>query len=115
MPLTKTHSFLIALAIFILIIIGYRYHQYIGEKNFILEVNTICSPETESCFSPDTEGSFDEFPYKRVDILYGKAPKCLEEHTCEEFSCGDLPENQCQITYCSEDTLMEGEECFVNI
>jgi hypothetical protein len=109
------NNFNYVVIVFILIILivgGYRYYQYINEKNFILEVNTICDSQTESCFDASEDLSFGQNPYEKVSILAKYAPKCLEEHTCDSFSCSaGLTANQCEVTYCSDDTKVDGEEC----
>jgi hypothetical protein len=107
--------FFVILLLLVLIVVGYRYKIYLADKNFIGEVNTICDLKTEKCFSPSADFGFLDTAYKKVRIIANRAPKCLEEHNCESFSCPtDLKNNnECQITYCSADTKIEGEECLV--
>jgi hypothetical protein len=110
-------SYFIAVFIVIFLFVGgYRYYQYILEKNFILEIDTVCDSNTEKCFSPSTDMSFLDAPYKKVKIIASLAPKCLEEHNCETFYCptGMEDTNKCQITYCSNETKIDGEECLDN-
>ena len=96
----------------ILVVVWYRFENYIGDNNFYLYVSTSCNPEIESCFvvdcSEDEEGC-DTTPYKRVEILKSEAPACLEEHSCEDFSC-DV-DSDCTITTCSEENTEEWEVC----
>lgn len=99
-------------SLFLLAIIGFRYHQYIVDQNFLLYLNGPCDPANESCFIEDCSAgdeSCQAVPYIKIELLAKDAPNCLEEHTCESFSCEGL--NQCEITYCSEDALEEGEVC----
>lgn len=99
-----------------LIVIGYRYQQYLLTKNYTLEINTICNPRAERCFKLDgADSSVDpeSASYKKVDILAQYAPACLEEHTCTDFSCAGI--SQCTITYCATDTIVDGESCISDI
>jgi hypothetical protein len=59
--------------------------------------------------SPEEDLECDSSPYKRVEILKSDAPSCLEEHTCDSFSCSGI--ENCSITLCSEDELEDGEKC----
>jgi hypothetical protein len=103
--------FFIVTLIFIFCIIGYRYYDYVYKQNFILSVSVTCDPAIHSCFVWDCgeEEGCDATPYEKIEILAYQAPQCLEEHNCESFSCTGL--ESCTVTYCSEDTLSEGEKC----
>ncbi len=111
----KNPKFLLTLVFLIVIcVVANRFYQYYINKNFLVEVNAVCDPKTETCFSPTCESDelgCEPAPYKKVEILYKDAPRCLEEHNCTEFTCG--LNTQCIITYCSESTLSDGESCFV--
>ncbi len=102
--------------ILILTVVVYRYIDYFLNQNFLVEANTVCNTETESCFkadcSVDIDPECDTTPYKKVEIIARVAPKCLEEHSCEKFSCDGLG-NDCSTTYCSEDVLDKGEVCAI--
>lgn len=106
---------LVALFVVIAIIAIHRYEQYVLSRNFLLEVNSSCSPGEGNCFvadcSPQDDPSCDLTPYKKIEILARNAPKCLEEHNCEAFSCKGATSGNCQITYCSDDTREEWERC----
>jgi hypothetical protein len=107
------NNLILIFIIVILLVGGYRYYQYMIKKNFILEMNTICDVKTEKCFSPSPDLGFLDTPYKKVSIIANLAPRCLEEHNCESFSCSNISDdpNICAITYCSDDTKDSGEEC----
>lgn len=107
--IAKTFLFIIV-AIFI--IASYRYNQYILDGDFILNVNVDCEQGEENCFDPSSDSSFGDFPYKKVEIFSRNAPKCLEEHTCGVFSCEGI--KGCSVTYCSDETNLEGESCFMD-
>lgn len=105
---------LLFLAVAVLAVVGFRYHQYVIERNFVLAVNAPCNPETESCFAwacdPEEDEECDLTPYKKVEIIANEAPQCLEEHACEEFSC-DPESETCSVTYCEDETIEEWEMC----
>jgi hypothetical protein len=89
-----------------------RYADYVWAKNSMLTIYGPCDPETESCFLASEDMAWTELqlePYKKIEIKERYAPACLQEHTCETFSCNDLTD--CTETTCSEDTLEEGEFC----
>lgn len=96
---------------------GYRYYQYEIKKNFIIKLNTICDPNISNCFTAESEDiNFGQDPYEKVSIVAKYAPVCLEEHICDHFLCPpDLVTSKCVITYCSEDTISDGESCINNI
>ena len=110
------NKFLSLIVLFILFFVFYRYYQYAVVKNFVLEVNTICNSKLESCFDASEDLSFGQNPYKKVSIIAHYAPKCLENHDCESFSCSEDLKNisQCKITYCSDDTKVDGESCLAD-
>lgn len=97
-------------------IAAYRYQQYVVDKNYLLEVNAPCDVTTHSCFtsdcSPQDDLSCPPGPYEKVEIRKAVAPACLEEHTCTSFACP--AGGTCAITYCSSDSLEDGEHCSGN-
>lgn len=110
----NTKILLVTISLFFFFIVGYRFYGYMVQKDYVLYVNTACDPNTEACFDPNTDASVDETPYKKVEITAKFAPACLGEHSCEEeFTCDSVSEQaNCSITYCSEDTLEDGEQCY---
>jgi hypothetical protein len=108
----KNNSIYLSIIVMILVIIvgAYRTYEYIVRKNFIIEVDTVCNPEINSCFSSE-ELNFGQNPYEKVKIMAKYADSCLYEHTCEQFSCGELSDESCEITFCSDQTVIEGETC----
>jgi hypothetical protein len=107
--LSKTFFVLIVLVL--LGVTGHRYYEYVYQKNFLLDVNTTCDPKINNCFIFNCESGPDcsNMPYKKIEIIAKDAPKCLEEHTCENFSCGGI--ENCSVTYCSDNILSDGELC----
>ena len=95
-------------------VVANRYYHYVDQRDFLLDVDMACDPSTEQCFvsdcSPEDNPNCDTSPYKYVEILASNAPRCLEEHSCDSFSC-DPDDTTCSITYCNEETISEGETC----
>lgn len=95
-----------------------RYKQYVLDRNFVLEVATACgATEPGDCFiaicESEDPSDCDTTLYKKVNIIARDAPKCLEEHTCADFSCNGIA--SCNITYCNDDSIEDGEECALGI
>lgn len=105
--------FLSLVFILFLVLTGYRYYQYMIERNFTLDINTICDSKVNSCFSASEDLSYGQNPYEKVAVTARYAPVCLEEHNCDSFSCPSVlvKNSVCEITYCSDDTKEDGEEC----
>jgi hypothetical protein len=106
--------FLITILVMALVVIGYRFHQYLLSSNFLVLAATACDPVSEACFvwdcDPETDGEeCDITPYKKVEVLARHAPQCLLDHSCETFSCEGVED--CSVTYCADDTLEDGEVC----
>ncbi|HEX7651261.1 MAG TPA: hypothetical protein VF439_00895 [Candidatus Paceibacterota bacterium] len=98
----------------LLVVVAYRYEEYVQLRNFTLVVNGPCDPAAHDCFvsdcSTDDDPSCDTTPYDKIEITDNQAPACLEEHACTEFSC-PADSDSCSITYCSADALEDGETC----
>src|ERR1035437_1576702 len=112
----STTYLLIFLFIILFIITGYRYKEYVRDKNFTLEVNTVCDINNEKCFVSDCsadDSECDTTPYKKVEILANQAPKCLEEHNCSSFSCESR--KKCSVTYCNVNSIENGEKCATQV
>ena len=100
-------------ALLIVGVIGFRYHEYVVNRHYIINVNTACDSSVEKCFISDCSPAEDlgcpNGPYKKIEIRNADAPKCLEEHQCTNFLCGTI--ESCKATYCSEESLDAGESC----
>ena len=81
------------------------------DRNFILEINTICDSKANGCFSATDYLSYGQNPYEKVTVTARYAPVCLEEHNCDSFSCPEVLQKDsiCEITYCSNDNKDDGE------
>lgn len=104
-------SFFVVLFVLVFGIIAHNYDRYYLVRHFPVHAFTLCDTAAHSCFESagDQDLSYQSGPYEKVEMDAAYAPSCLEEHTCSDFSCGTT--GTCAITYCSEDTLEEGETC----
>ena len=97
-----------------LVIILYRYEQYVVEKNFMVFSHIPCDTATQSCFQVDCDSAEDStcdaFAYKKITLPAREASACIYEHTCDDFRC-DSTSARCSITLCSEGVLESGERC----
>lgn len=104
---------LLAIFIAVLAIVGYRYQQYVVEKNYVVDAAAPCDPSQNSCFvadcSPEEEADCDLTPYEKVELPGTDAPDCLLENSCDAFTCDAA--NGCTITYCSPEAVEDGEAC----
>ena len=100
--------------VFIMCVVLFRYYDYVIQHNFVMDVNAPCDTSTEQCFvqdcSPTDKPDCPGGPYKKIEIKNADAPRCLENHQCQSFSCDGIA--SCTTTYCSKDTLADGESCF---
>jgi hypothetical protein len=107
------------LALLIVFIIGYKYHQFFLGMNYLMVAAVNCDPETEECFQYncildgdeeywcDDTGSllfYDGTPYKKLKVMGYDAPECLEAMTCLDLTCEDI-DGECETVYCSEETV----------
>ncbi len=93
----------------------YRYFDYVTSRNFLMQVNIPCNPRAEVCFEKvNNDDDGDEY-YAKLQITEHLAPRCLQEHSCIDFSCPiELSEgDMCHVAYCSSETLEEGETCAI--
>lgn len=115
MSYDKYSKYFLSLLLLLLIVVLFnRYYDYVSNKNYIIKLNTVCDPEKELCFKSESfDLNFGYENYKKITILARYAPKCLEEHSCESFSCpSELSSEECNIVYCEIDTIEdEAETC----
>lgn len=108
-----TAAFLVCIGILILGAAAHNFIRYYVAKDYPFHVFTACNPAVENCFVADPNSSdptFQSGTYEKVTIDAAHAPRCLEQHTCTDFSCDGLGA-ACSITYCSHDALETGESC----
>ena len=116
-----TRWFLSILILSIVVVAAYRYYDYVINENFVFQVNTFCNPSAENCFaaadSTNNDTSFGQTPYEKVSITERYAPVCLQEHTCTDFVCPQIPQGKgaCSIKYCTNTGKIDGEICMTNL
>ena len=106
-------AFLVFLAVAVLVIGGHSFYRYYIVKGYPLHVFSACDPASHDCFVADpatADPTFQAGPYEKIEINAGVAPKCLDEHTCTDFSCTGI-QGSCQVTFCSDSTKEDGESC----
>jgi hypothetical protein len=115
MTLTSKIIMLVSLAV-IIFTVWFKFSQYTVQENYILYALITCDPTTHNCFTTDCDPENEECDtstYKKVEMTANAAPACVKENNCEEFAC-ESDDPNCSETYCSEDTLEEGERCTEN-
>lgn len=97
----------------LLVVVAYRYDEYVLQRDFTLVVTAPCDTSAHSCFisdcSPADNPGCVVGPYEKVKILAREAPRCLEEHSCSSFSCTAYA--TCSATFCTSNVLEDGESC----
>ena len=112
----KTTVFFIIFIGLILFIAGHNFVRYYIARDYILNVFTSCDSTQHNCFKADpntADLTFQSGTYEKIQVSAAYAPSCLDEHNCPDFSC-DARDSVCNITYCSDDNLDEGESCTNN-
>ncbi|MDD5152655.1 MAG: hypothetical protein PHS95_01475 [Candidatus Pacebacteria bacterium] len=114
--------FLSFVGLVIVLLVGYKFKQFIIDKDFTLVANIPCDPATESCFRQDCETTCaegdiectecdtesgivnaDGSPYKKIELPYAKAPNCLIEENCTPDEASQIcvaGDETCIITTC---------------
>jgi hypothetical protein len=114
----KGKIILISTFVIIFAVFGFKYKQFFLDKDFLFMAQVNCDPATEQCFRVICDGECDNSskfifndgsPYKYIELPARNVPQCLVETTCPDFECKES--DDCSITYCSEETLEDGEEC----
>lgn len=98
------------LLLVVVMIFVYRFNDYVIKKNYLVFVDVPCIVDQERCFDPDQGLSVLESPYKNIQISAKNKIICLEEHSCNKFSCDDL--TMCQEKYCIHEEQGDGDLCF---
>lgn len=111
----KSKILAIALIVFFVISISAKHYKFSTAEDFYISSELSCDIETESCFVWDCDPSdeeCDQTPYKYIWKHASYVPECdPTQEECDELMCTDAEED-CEIIYCSEDTLGEEEFCY---
>ncbi len=111
----KASRYLFLFVVLAILAVGaYKYKEFVIDRNFDIFAHVTCDPESESCFvadcSPEDDPECDLTPYKKVLKPAKNIEKCGPSEECPELSC-DENETGCTTTYCSSETIDEGEIC----
>ena len=105
----------ISFGIFLILIVSARFTHFFVEKDFYVHSVAGCSPLEGTCFITDCDSNLDSEcdleAYKKIDIQGKDAPPCIFSLDCKDFSCDNIA--GCTESYCSEETLEEGEKCLI--
>jgi len=110
---SKTKILTGALVLFILVSLSAKFYKFSVEQDFYVSAKLECNPETESCFVWDcdlADEDCDQSPYKYIWKYATEVANCDPRFgECGALQCtkGD----DCEIVYCDENTLGEGEFC----
>ncbi len=89
---------------------GYYYLNIVNNLDYLTMISGECDPEQESCFQYCQDASCaDAEPYKKILVKTARITECTTEE-CVLRICKSS-ESACLITYCSDETLKEGEIC----
>jgi len=123
----KNKIFFIVLFLLIFGSIGATYLRIVVFKNYIVEAQADCDPETEKCFfwqcDPNSteEGEActgdeenDSWYYQLIRRKAYDVPLCNpdDDELCTPMECNPEREEGCEIVFCDEETKIEQEvEC----
>lgn len=120
----KSKILFIVIGVLIAGSVAVTFWRYMVKRDYIIESQIDCDPETENCFVwqcdpmsleegekctgvPDN----DIWYYKILNRNAKNIPNCdPKDENCTAYQC-DPGESKCEITNCSPDSLKSGEEC----
>ena len=112
----------ILLTVFLLLLIGtisVTVYMYGVKKDYFVSGQASCDPAVESCFylpcaeDDDTCDPANVEYYKKVEKKASNLELCdPAAGDCDPLVCS-VGEESCTVTYCSADTVDEGEECSI--
>lgn len=120
----KSKALFLILGIFIIGSVAATYWRYMVKKDYVIQAQIDCDPETENCLvwrcdpasteegevcTGDTET--DIWYYKILNRNAKNIPDCdPAEEACTAYQC-EPGEEACEITNCDSENAPEGEEC----
>jgi hypothetical protein len=122
----KSKALFLVLGCLILVSIGATFYRYIVKRDYIVQAQIDCDPETENCLvwrcdpASIVEGEActgtpenDIWYYKILNRNAKNIPDCdPKDENCTAYQC-EPHEQECEMTSCSPDSLKKGEECSV--
>ena len=106
--------------------ISATFYRVFIARDYLVTVETICSPEAQSCFARDVCDTEDQVCsegdtptetsyYKIVERKAFAFPETCASGSADSPLCADLScrpgEADCTETFCSDETVPEGERC----
>ncbi|MGB8815736.1 MAG: hypothetical protein WCC74_00650 [Minisyncoccia bacterium] len=96
--------------------VGMTFYKYVIKKDYMVLAYVSCDSQTESCFYVPCEGidcTAEIDYYKIINKKAYNIELCDPEvEGCNPLVCKE-GEKDCEIIFCSADTLSEGEECSI--
>ena len=106
--------------------ISATFYRVFIARDYLVTVETICSPEAQSCFARDVCDTEDQVCsegdtptetsyYKIVERKAFAFPETCASGSADSPLCADMScrpgEAECTETFCSDETVPEGERC----
>ena len=99
----KSKTFFSIFFVCIMAVFMVSFYKYYIQRDYDISAEAYCDPAKEECFVLDEDGQISY--YKIID----KKASGISLTESGGLSCNDGED--CEVTYCSEDTKVEGEEC----
>jgi hypothetical protein len=120
----KSKILFLVLGILIIASVGATFYRYIIKRDYIIQAQIDCDPETENCLvwrcdpSSTVEGEActgapenDIWYYKILKRNANRIPPCdPKDENCTAYQC-ETNEPECEMASCSPENIKEGEEC----
>ncbi len=107
----KSKYLIFGLVLVFAVSVYWNYRVFFVERNFVVDSTTICDPKIESCFMWCEGGECETDYYAKITKRAYTIPICNEAlEECEPLVC-ETDETECEITYCSGDTVQDNEVC----
>jgi len=119
---TKSKVLFFIFILMILAVVGVVYYRYVILRDYYMQAQVECDPQTEKCFMTECDPADDsECPanpdervsyYKIIEKKAYAIPLCdPTDKSCPPLTCaGDL---SCHETFCDENNLGDGEACAI--
>lgn len=109
------------LGLIIIASVGFNYWRIVVAKNYLIEAEMDCDPMVEKCFiytcDPQTETTCtgnpeeDVWYFQKIQRTAANIPLCdPADENCKALVCPE-GEKDCKISFCDEQTKLEGEVC----
>lgn len=112
----RNHILLYILLPLVVISATVSYYHFILANEYVVEYEAECDPATESCFEGCEDDTCEStYPYK---IMEKRASSILSTCGSDITDCPEAngcldSDLECSVEYCDQESLGEGESCFV--